>query len=269
MATSAFARSHFFLKGFTSCCGKVASNASLNRAQWSRHSHAAGFEVSQLFTAGNGVSGWRRSNSRFFSDKKTTEESEQPQATEDQNEDASDNSEKEPQQEEQKEELSKEEQLEAQVKSLEDDVKELKDQLLRTAADAENTRTIAKRDVVSARQFAIEKFAKSLLDTSDNLTRAMEAVPEEARSDKDSNPSLVALFEGIDMTEKGLNKAFTSHGLVKYGKIGELFDPNKHNALFEYPDPEKKAGTVGQIIKTGFLLNDRVLRSAEVGVVKN
>lgn len=158
-------------------------------------------------------------------------------------------------------ELSKEDQLEAQVK-------ELKDQLLRSLAEQDNTRRIAKHDVESARQFAIKSFAKSLLDVSDNLSRAMEAVPEEARSDKEGNPVLHTLYEGIEMTETGLLKAFEANGLVKYGEVGEEFDPNKHNALFEYPSPEQKAGSVGQIIKAGFMLNERVLRPAEVGVVK-
>mmetsp|Transcript_23126 Transcript_23126/g.64303 ORF Transcript_23126/g.64303 Transcript_23126/m.64303 type:complete len:259 (-) Transcript_23126:267-1043(-) len=159
------------------------------------------------------------------------------------------------------EEPSKEEQLEAQVK-------ELKDHLMRSLAEAENTRKIASRDVESARQFAIKSFAKSLLDVSDNLTRAMEAVPEEARTDKEGNPILTTLYEGIEMTDKGLLKAFESNGLVKYGVPGEEFDPNKHDALYEYADKEKTPGTIGQVMKPGFMLHKRVLRPAEVGVVK-
>mmetsp|Transcript_9428 Transcript_9428/g.18032 ORF Transcript_9428/g.18032 Transcript_9428/m.18032 type:complete len:252 (-) Transcript_9428:114-869(-) len=156
---------------------------------------------------------------------------------------------------------SKEEQLEAQVK-------ELKDQLLRSLAEQDNTRRIAQRDVDAASQFAIKSFAKALLDTSDNLTRALDAVPEEMRHDKENHTVLANLYEGIEMTGRGLIKAFEMNGLVKFGKEGELFDPNKHEALYEYVDPEKKVGTIGQIMKPGFMLRDRVLRPAEVGVIK-
>mmetsp|Transcript_1394 Transcript_1394/g.1871 ORF Transcript_1394/g.1871 Transcript_1394/m.1871 type:complete len:273 (-) Transcript_1394:115-933(-) len=155
-----------------------------------------------------------------------------------------------------------------QTEDLENEVKDLKDQLLRSLAEQENTRRIAKRDVDSARQFAIKSFAKSLLDTSDNLTRALQAVPEEMRSDKQNHAVLATLYEGIQMTDAGLNKAFQTNGLLKYGQIGDSFDPNIHDALFEYPDPNSQPGTIGQVMKTGFMLNDRVLRPAEVGVVK-
>lgn len=151
---------------------------------------------------------------------------------------------------------------------LEKELKEAKDQLLRSLAEQENTRRIAKRDVQDARNFAVKSFAKSLLDTSDNLTRAMAVVPEEMRYDKENNSILVNLYEGIEMTERELTKAFESNGLKKYGKVGDKFDPNMYSALYEYPDPEKEPGTVGQVIKVGFTLNDRVLRPAEVGVVK-
>ena len=156
------------------------------------------------------------------------------------------------------------------------ELKDLKDQLLRSLAEQENTRRIAKRDVASAKQFAIKSFATALLDTSDNLERALQAVlPEDLLKDTDNthhpattNPVLLTLYEGIQMTESGLNKALEKNGLVKFGKVGEIFDPNKHEALFEYPDPTKTPGTVGQIMKAGFLLNERVLRPAEVGVIK-
>ena len=150
------------------------------------------------------------------------------------------------------------------VAKLEGEVKELKDQLLRSLAEQDNTRRIAQQDVNAARQFAVQSFAKSLLEVSDNLTLALKSVPEES---KDSDV-LKTLVEGIEMTERGLMKAFEKNGLVKYGQVGDEFDPNKHSALFEYPDEEKAAGSVGQVIKSGFMLNNRVLRPAEVGVVK-
>lgn len=154
------------------------------------------------------------------------------------------------------------------IAELEQQVKDLKDNLLRSLAEQENTRRIAKRDVEQARSFAISSFAKSLLDTSDNLSRALDAVPEDLRHDHDNHPVLANLYEGITMTDDGLTKAFAKNKLIKFGAVGEKFDPNKHEALFEYPDPNVEAGNIGQVMKTGFSLNDRVIRPAEVGVVK-
>ena len=96
----------------------------------------------------------------------------------------------------------------------------------------------------------------------------MEAVPEEMRQDKEAHGVLANLYEGIEMTERGLMKAFEMNGLVKYGAVGEVFDPNKHEALYKYVDPEKEEGTIGQLMKPGYMLRDRVLRPAEVGVIK-
>lgn len=146
------------------------------------------------------------------------------------------------------------------------EVDALKDQLLRSLADQENTRTIARKDVDSARNFAIKSFAKSLLEVSDNLQRALQSVDE---SELEKNQALSSLHEGIKMTNDGLTKAFQSNGVTKYcEEPGDTFDPETMNALMEYPDPSKEAGTVGQVIKVGFMLNERVLRPAEVGVVK-
>jgi len=154
------------------------------------------------------------------------------------------------------------------ITKLETQIKDLKDQVLRSLAEQENVRSIAKRDVQNAKTFAITSFVKSLLDTSDNLSRALNAVPEELRHDHENQPVLANLYEGISMTETGLNKAFNKNGLKKFGEKGEKFDPNIHEALFEYPDPEGEVGNIGQVMKVGFMLNERVVRPAEVGVVK-
>ena len=151
---------------------------------------------------------------------------------------------------------------------LEKEAKDLKDQLLRSLAEQENIRAIAKRDVAAAKAFAVTSFAKSLLDTSDNLSRAMESVPEEYRADTENHPVLATLYEGIKMTDENLLKAFEKNGLIRFAEPGDKFDPNMHDALFEYPDPEQEEGTIGQVMKAGFKLNDRVIRPAEVGVIK-
>ena len=173
---------------------------------------------------------------------------------------ATSNSNPSPDKEEAERDPRREETLEAELKTL-------KDQLLRSYAEQENTRTIAKRDVVEARQYAIKSFAKSLLEVADNLQRALDSVNAQ---DVGSSPQLQTLYEGIQMTNVGLLKALSSNGVKKYCEVpGDKFDPSLHSALMQYPDPDKEPGTVGQVITVGFTLNDRVLRPAEVGVVKN
>lgn len=199
------------------------------------------------------------STMRTFSDKSTDEEKNEnakiDETSEGTNEENSDEGST-------KEELSEVEKLEAQVK-------EMKDQLLRSYAEQENIRRIAQKDVSNAKAFAITSFAKSLLDTSDNLTRALDAVPQEYREDKENHAVLATLFEGIKMTDDGLTKAFEKNGLKKFGAVGDKFDPNMHEALFEYPDNNMEAGTIGQVMKVGFSLKERVIRPAEVGVIKS
>mmetsp|Transcript_7200 Transcript_7200/g.14754 ORF Transcript_7200/g.14754 Transcript_7200/m.14754 type:complete len:142 (-) Transcript_7200:393-818(-) len=140
--------------------------------------------------------------------------------------------------------------------------------MMRALADAENARTIAKRDVLNAQQFAVTKLAKSLLDVSDNLSLALASIPPEEVT-KEGNGSLKILIEGVAMTETLLNKAFSEHGLVKFGDKGDKFDPNLHDALFQLVDPDLEKGDVGQVLKTGFSLKGRVIRPAQVGTVRD
>ena len=196
------------------------------------------------------------SNFRAFSDKSDGEESKE-EAKEDEAEATEGNDE------------SSAEEGPSEIEKLQAEVKETKDQLLRSYAEQENIRRIAQKDVSNSKAFAITSFAKSLLDTSDNLTRALDAVPEEYREDKENHAVLATLFEGIKMTDDGLAKAFAKNGLKKFGEVGDKFDPNMHEALFEYPDEKMEAGTIGQIMKVGFSLKDRVIRPAEVGVIKS
>ncbi len=153
------------------------------------------------------------------------------------------------------------------IAQLESQIKDLKDNLLRSLAEQENTRRIAARDVANAKSFSIASFAKSLLDTSDNLSRALDAVPPDMRVDRDNHPILANLYQGISMTDAGLNSAFERNGLTKFGSRGEKFDPNMHDALFEYPNETGGVapGHIGQVMKVFFMLNNRVVRPAEVG----
>ena len=149
----------------------------------------------------------------------------------------------------------------AALETLETEKQDLKDQLLRAIAEQENTRRIARRDVQAAKDFASQGFAKSLLDVSDSLGYALEAA-------KGDDASLESLIEGVELTRGQLVKAFGAQGVEEFGAVGDAFDPGLHEALFEYPDEEKEAGTVGQVVKTGFTMKGRTIRAAQVGVVK-
>jgi len=169
-----------------------------------------------------------------------------------------------PQQEAPQQELSGQELLEKN-KKLEHELKDLRERTLRALAEAENARKIAQRDVENARAFGIQSFAKSLLDVKDNLSRAISSVQEK---DLEGNPHLQNLLEGVKMTDVQITKAFNSHGLKEFGAPGEQFDPHSHEALLQYEDPSKTPGTIGQVLKSGFKLHERVIRPAQVATIK-
>ena len=140
---------------------------------------------------------------------------------------------------------------------------ELKQRVLYALAEAENARRIAARDVDNARNFAVQSFAKSLLDVADNLERAIKTFPA-ARANE---PDLKAVLDGISGTEKEMLKAFKSVGLEPFGAVGDVCDPHKFEALFQVPDPSKTPNTVAEVLRRGFTLKGRVLRPAQVGAV--
>lgn len=149
------------------------------------------------------------------------------------------------------------------IAELEAQVSELKNQLLLSLADQENTRRIAQQDMENARKLAIKSFAKSLLEVWDNLSLALAAAkPAGGGEARDGG-----IYQGIEMTQKILRKQFEGNGLTPYGAEGDNFDPQVHNALSQYKDPSKEPGTVGQVVKEGFMLHKHVLRPADVMVV--
>lgn len=154
----------------------------------------------------------------------------------------------------------------SETEKLKEELADMKNQLLRSLAEQENIRSIARRDVEAARNFSVKSFAKSLLEVADNLGRALESV-DEAEAAK--NETLKTFVEGIEMTGNGLVKALKSNGVEAYcEQPGDAFDADKHQALMEYQDPKATPGTVGVVMKKGYMLNGRVLRAAEVGVIK-
>lgn len=142
---------------------------------------------------------------------------------------------------------------------------EMRDQLLRALADAENARRRAARDKEDTAKFAIAGFARDLLETADNLRRALEAVPAEAKS---GDPALATLVEGVEATERQMLTVFAKHGLVKIEPLGEPFDPNYHQAMFEVPGSDYPPGAVAHVMQAGYVLNGRLIRPAMVGVAK-
>ncbi len=149
--------------------------------------------------------------------------------------------------------------------ALEADNRELKDQLLRVAAEMENLRKRTQRDVQDARTYAVTNFARDMLSVSDNLRRALDAIPADA-GETDAN--LKNLADGVEITERTLLQALERHGVKKLEPEGEKFDPNFHQAMFEVPNPELPNNTVVQVVQACYAIADRVLRPAMVGVSK-
>ncbi|KQT78468.1 nucleotide exchange factor GrpE [Methylobacterium sp. Leaf466] len=143
---------------------------------------------------------------------------------------------------------------------------EFKDRTLRTLAEMENLRRRTEREVADARTYAVTNFARDLLTAADNIRRAIESVPADARETADG--AFKALLDGIELTERDLAKTFERHGVKLLEPKGQKFDPNRHQAMFEVPDAEVPSGTVVQVMQAGYVLGDRVLRPALVGVAK-
>jgi molecular chaperone GrpE len=145
------------------------------------------------------------------------------------------------------------------------EIEELKKKYLTSLADMQNLRTRTQNDVNAAKKYAGTEFAKSMLEVADNLGFAIKAAAPDAT---DSNPKLKTFYEGVTMIQHALSKAFASNSVVMYKSLGEKFDPNLHNGLYQFEDPTKEPGTVGNVVKEGYKLSDRVLRAAQVGTIK-
>ncbi|PTE08297.1 nucleotide exchange factor GrpE [Mesorhizobium helmanticense] len=143
---------------------------------------------------------------------------------------------------------------------------DLKDRALRAAAEMENLRRRTARDVHDARAYAVANFARDMLSVSDNLRRALDAIPAEAAASGDAG--FKALIEGVEITERAMLSALERHGVKKLEPEGEKFDPNFHQAMFEVPNPAVPANTVVQVVQPGYSIGERVLRPAMVGVAK-
>jgi molecular chaperone GrpE len=150
------------------------------------------------------------------------------------------------------------------VAVLEAEKLDLKDKLLRTLAEMENLRRRTEREVADAKAYAVSGFARDLLGVADNLRRGLESLDASGRGSLDAGAKL--MVEGVELTERELIKTLEKHGVKKVDPVGQKFDPNLHQAMFEAPDPTQAKGHVITVVQSGYALNGRVLRPALVGV---
>jgi molecular chaperone GrpE len=152
------------------------------------------------------------------------------------------------------------------VTELEAENSTLQDRLLRATAEMENLRRRTEREKAEATLYAASNFARDMLSVSDNMDRALGAVSEEQREAADDITR--NLLEGVELVRRELLNTFEKHGIQRIEPVGERFDPNRHQAMFEIPDAETVSGTVLQVVQPGFVIGERVLRPAMVGVAK-
>jgi molecular chaperone GrpE len=157
--------------------------------------------------------------------------------------------------------------LQVKIEALEAELDRTKDQMLRALADADNTRKRAKKERADTSRYAISAFAKDLLDFSDNFRRAIDSFPQEL-ADSDNEP-IRNMLSGLEAMEREILSTFAKHGITKLEPMGEIFDPNFHEVMFEAPAEDRSAGTIIQLIEPGYMLHDRLLRPARVGVARH
>ena len=151
------------------------------------------------------------------------------------------------------------------LEAAEQQINELKDQLLRAMAETENLRRRSAREKEDASKYAMANFARDMLNVSDNMRRAIDAAPEGAGEGDDA---LASLLQGVEMTERELLSTLERHGITKVDPLNEKFDHNLHQAMFEVPDAQNAPGTVVQVVQAGYVIGERLLRPAMVGVSK-
>jgi len=154
---------------------------------------------------------------------------------------------------------------EEQIARLEAETASLNDRLLRAMAETENIRRRAQRDKQDTARYAVANFARDMLAVADNLGRALGSVDEAARKE---NGVIENLLVGVEMTERELVAAMGRVGVSRMEPLGQRFDPNIHEAMFEYEDASHPAGSIGQVIEPGYMIHDRPLRPAKVGITK-
>ena len=147
---------------------------------------------------------------------------------------------------------------------LRDDLETAKQEVLYAKAETQNVRRRLEKDMQDARAYAATGFARDILSVSDNLSRALEHVPESLRDDETAK----RFIEGIEATRREIEKVFGQHGITRVASVGLPLDPNQHQAMMEIPSSDHEPGTVVQEMQSGWMIKDRLLRPAMVGVAK-
>ena len=150
------------------------------------------------------------------------------------------------------------------IESLRSDLEAAKQDVLYAQAETQNVRRRAEKDIKDARNYAATGFARDILSVWDNLSRAVEAIPESLREDD----KMKGLVVGIEATQRELEKVFQQHGIKRVAAMGMPLDPNQHQAMMEVPTDEQEPGIVVQEMQSGWVIKDRLLRPAMVGVAK-
>ncbi len=151
--------------------------------------------------------------------------------------------------------------------SPEEQIAALNDQLLRALAELENTRRRAERDRGDALKFGAMSFARDMLSVADNMQRALKAAAD--LGTEDLPDAAKAMLEGVEATERDLQASLQRHKVLPINPMGEKFDPNQHEAMFEAPGTGQAAGTVIEVIEIGYMMAERLLRPAKVGIAKD
>ena len=147
---------------------------------------------------------------------------------------------------------------------LKDDLEAAKQEVLYAKAETQNVRRRLEKDIQDARTYAATGFARDILSVADNLSRAIESVPQELREDD----KFKGLVTGVEATMRELEKVFGQHGVSRIAAMGLPLDPNQHQAMMEIPSDEHEPGTIVQEMQAGYMIRDRLLRPAMVGVSK-
>lgn len=154
--------------------------------------------------------------------------------------------------------------LGGEIGKLRDDLEAAKQDVLYAKAETQNVRRRMEKDIADARAYAATGFARDILSVADNLSRALSAIPEALREDE----KLKGLVAGLEATGRELDKVFGQHGISRIAAMGLPLDPNQHQAMMEIPTTEAEPGTVVQEMQAGYMIKDRLLRPAMVGVAK-
>ncbi len=158
--------------------------------------------------------------------------------------------------------------LKEEIEKNKKDLAVFKDKYLRAVADFQNLQESTKREITKSKELALKSFAKDLLQTADTFDIALNTLEKDAAEPEKHTKEMKDLVEGVKITQNMFNNTLKRHGLERFEPVGEPFDPNVHEAVFEVPQPDKEAGSVFFVQQPGYYLNKRVLRPAKVGVVK-